>query len=299
MMIHQARAEHGISMERFYAYMGISRQGAKQGIASCQEEKAMMTEIEVLVTNYRLKKDRRAGSRSLFYNLGIKQLYNIGVTKFERLMSCNGLCLLPLQIRIITTTSSLQSWNYSNLTSGLEIQNINELVVGDLTYIDYGKVRYYLFCLTDVYSGRIVGHCISTRMRSIEAMIAFNMWINLRGIDNLKLCIHHTDGGSQYFSEIYLTALQKLGVQVSVAKNCLQNGYAEQRNGLMKYHLLPTINSCEENNFIRAVDQVIACYNDERKQKALNWKSPIEYENFIATLETRPSMKLYETENGQ
>jgi transposase InsO family protein len=293
MMIHQAREKHKISMERFYSHMGISRQGAKQGIAAYQKEKEMMGEIEVLVKDYRLEKDRRAGSRSVFYNLGIKQLYSIGVTKFEGLMSRYGLCLLPLQTRIITTKSTLQSWNYRNLTSGLELQSINKLVVGDLTYINLGKARYYLFCLTDVYSGRIVGYSLSTRMRSEDAMVALNMWMILRGMQNLFLCIHHTDGGGQYFSKIYLKALRKLGVRVSVAKNCLQNGYAEQRNGLIKHHLIPTISSVKEKNLHQGIAQVIEYYNAERKQEALGWKSPVEFENYIATLGVRPTMQLY------
>jgi transposase InsO family protein len=294
MKIHKARGEHEVRMERFYKYMGMSRQGAKQGIASFQKEKTMMGEIEVLVTNYRLKKDRRAGSRTLFYNLGIKVLYGIGVTRFEGLMSKYGLSLHPLQTRIITTKSSLQSWNYRNLTSGLELQSINKLVVGDLTYINWGKKRYYLFCLTDVYSGRIVGYSLSTRMRSEDAMIALNMWMILRGMQNLLLCIHHTDGGGQYFSKIYLKALRKLGVRVSVAKNCLQNGYAEQRNGLIKHHLIPTISSVKEKHLHKGMGQVIEYYNAERKQAALGWKSPVEFEKYIATLEVRPTMQLYQ-----
>jgi putative transposase len=294
MMVQQARSEHSIEMERFYRYLGISRQGAHQGIESCKREKEMMAEIEHLVREYRLTKDRRAGSRSLFYNLGIKEAYHIGVTKFERLMSRYDQCLLPLHVRITTTTSCMQSWNYPNLTEGLKIQSINELVVGDLTYIVYGKDRYYLFCLTDVYSGRIVGHCFSNRMRSIEAKIALDRWIYLRGKQKMINCIHHTDGGSQYFSSIYLTTLQDLGVQVSVAKNCLQNGYAEQRNGLFKHHLLPTIKAGKKQSLEKEIESSIKYYNFERKQEGFNWRSPVEYERYTATLEARPMMVLYQ-----
>jgi putative transposase len=293
MELYQARAKHGIIMERFYRYIGISRQGAMQGIASYTRERSMMGEIERLASDYRANKDRRAGSRSLFYNLDIQKGYGIGVTKFERLMSRYNLCLLPLHVRIITTQSSRQSWNYENLTQGLEIHKINELVVGDLTYITYGKDRYYLFCLTDVRSGRIVGHSISIRMRSEDAQIALDKWIVLRGEQCIKKCIHHTDGGKQYFSHRYLSILEDLGVQVSVAKNCLQNGYAEQRNGLIKHHLLPTVKSGKSEYLAREIDRCIEYYNRDRKQEGLNWKSPVEYELYLDRAEAKP-MKLHQ-----
>jgi transposase InsO family protein len=254
-----------------------------------------MEEIEEMVTAYRLEKDRRGGSRSCYYNLLIKEKFDLGVTKFEQLMSEYKLTLAPLNIRIATTRSSLQSWNYENLTDGLEIQNINELVVGDLTYIIYGKDRYYLFCLTDVYSGRIVGHSFSTRMRSQEAKITLDRWITLRGADNVKSCIHHTDGGGQYFSSLYLGELEALNIQVSVAKNCLQNGYAEQRNGLFKHHLLPTVNKVKAHPeyLSKEIDNCIDFYNNERMQEALHWKSPVNYECYLQTTNLRPVMKLH------
>lgn len=269
---------HGIAMERFYEYFGISRQGFDKASRKLNEELEMMNIITKSVHQYRLKFDRRAGSRSLFYNMNIKDIYGIGVTKFEQLMSKYGLTLLPIRTRVITTQSSLQSWNYPNLCNGLIVNQINQIVVGDLTYIAIGKNRYYMFCLIDVFSARIVGFCISERMRSKEAMSALFMWIKLRGKDNLFNCIHHTDGGTQYFAAKYLEHMTNTNLQISVARNCLQNGYAEQKNGLLKHHLIPTINSSSTSGIVKAVQEIIYFYNYHRKQQPLGWKSPVEFE---------------------
>lgn len=294
MRLRIKQTEHGIAMEGFYGLAGISRQGLHKGIKAYEAERKMMTLVKASTDTYRREKDRRAGSRSVFHNLDIKRTQGIGVTKFEQLMSEYGLVLAPLRVRVITTQSSLQSWNYSNLTNGLEVLNINQLVVGDLTYIAWGKDKFYLFCLTDVYSGRIVGHCLSQRMRSIEAKIAFDKWIALRGKSALQGCIHHTDGGSQYFSATYLRALTELKVQISVAENCLQNGYAEQRNGFIKYHLLPTVEFKKGVNLCKEIERILNFYNLERKQAALKWKSPNEYEQLISALTTTPKLVLYD-----
>lgn len=281
---------HPFSMEQLYGYLGITRQGYFSAYGRRRQELAMMDEILHLVHEYRLKKDNRAGSRSLYYNLGIKEKYGLGVSKFERLMSAYGMTLLPLRTRIVTTRSSLQSWNYPDLTSGLKLTNINQLVVGDLTYIQMAQYRYYLFLLTDVFSARIVGHSVSTRMRAQEAYEAFCMWMALRKRKNLEACIHHTDGGSQYFSNLYIEAMNDARLNISVASNCLANGYAEQRNGLLKYHLIPTIAMTKGTTIKTQIDKIITIHNVQRKQKALGWKSPCEFERDLIN-GTTPSAK--------
>lgn len=299
MSLRQGREKHGIAMEGMYRYLGVNRQTVHKGIKSYTEEQEMMEKIGDLIGSYRREKDRRAGSRSLFYNLKVKKGFGIGVTKFEQLMSAHGLTLSPLQVRVITTQSSLQSWNYSNLIEGLEVQNINQLVVGDLTYIAYLKDRYYLFCLTDVYSARIVGHCFSTRMRSIEAQSALDKWSVLRGEKTLKGRIHHTDGGSQYFSRDYMAVLNERGIQISVGQNCLENGYAEQRNGLIKHYLIPTINTTSATYLTKEIDRIIDFYNHERKQESLGWRSPVEFEQYIRTLVEKPKRIIYKPKTDQ
>jgi putative transposase len=89
--IKGSQSVHRLAMERFYSHVGISRQGFYQAVHRRQEEQLLIKEIVRLVQRYRQKKDRRAGSRSLYNNLDIKTRFNLGVNKFEQLMSANGL----------------------------------------------------------------------------------------------------------------------------------------------------------------------------------------------------------------
>ncbi|MDZ7605674.1 MAG: IS3 family transposase [Cyclobacteriaceae bacterium] len=285
--------EHSIPMERFYRHVGISRQGFSKKAQRSRHEQCMIQELTGLVHGYRKKKDRRAGSRSLYANLGVKVKFDMGVTKFERLMSANGLSLAPLRTRVVTTRSSMQSWNYKNLINGLTLTGINQVVAGDITYIYHEGRRYYLFCLIDLYSARIVGHHIGPNMRAEDAKQALDQWVRLRKKETLKNCIHHTDGGGQYFSGLYLSELGQLKVRISRAENCLKNGYAEQRNGLIKYHLLPTIQADSESKFSQEISRIIRLYNQERKQEGLGWLSPVGFEKKIAGLCIKPERNLY------
>lgn len=280
-------------MEDLYHYCSISRQGYFQARLRYEQELQMMEAILKIVRSYRVRKDARAGSRSLHQNLNIKSQFGLGINKFEQLMSAYRGSLMPLRTRIITTKSCPRSKRYLNLANGLVISNINELVVGDLTYLVIGKSRYYLFCLTDVYSCRIVGYCLSQRMRATEAYEALRQWWRLRGEDALVECCHHTDGGSQYFSNLYLRQMEKMKLCISVVRNCLENGYAEQRNGLIKHHLLPTLKGFSTSNLQKEFEKLIYFYNHERKQEGLDWRSPVAHEAYIKTLADRPKKKLY------
>lgn len=199
-------------------------------------------------------------------------------------MSAYGLTLLPLRTRVVTTQSSLQSWNYSNLANGLKVNGINQIVAGDLTYIYIGGSLFYLFCLTDLYSYRIVGYCVSERQRAKDAKIALVAWYDLRGYQAVKGCVHHTDGGSQFFSRLYLKELTDKEVRPSVAQNCLQNGYAEQKNSLLKNHLIPTVDTQNLKQLQLELLRIVTFYNHERKQQALGWRTPVEYEAYIESL---------------
>lgn len=239
----------------------------------------MITSIREQVSNYRQYKDRRAGSRSLYYNLNIKGAYNLGVTKFEQLMSKHRLIMRHIRIKIVTTRSDFSSWNYRNEVKGLFINKINQVVAGDLTYVYYGRNLYYLFCLTDLWSMRIVGYHIDKRMRSSEAICALHMAIRTRTTEGLADCIHHTDGGSQYFSKIYLSISRSNFKKIRVSKTCLENGYAEQKNSMLKNHLIPTIQATSLQEFRRELDSSIEFYNEKRKQENLGWRSPVEFES--------------------
>ncbi|MBK9023483.1 MAG: hypothetical protein IPL69_05795 [Saprospiraceae bacterium] len=52
-----------------------------------------------------------------------------------------------------------------------------------------------------------------------EQAVASLKSISIRGAQNLKFAIHHTDNGSQYEALIYLMLLNELGMQISISKS--------------------------------------------------------------------------------
>lgn len=266
-------------MQVFYARVGVTRQAHQQWLRSHLSQKIIISKIREEVIFYRSNFDFRAGSRMLFYNLKIKERYDIGVNKFEQLLSSEGLSLPVNRVRVITTRSSMQSWNYNNLTFGLKIYEINKVFVGDITYVFHNGGRYFFFSYIDVYSGRIIGWSFDNNMKAERALETLQMATECRGMIAFFDAINHTDGGGQYYSRLYLERASILGLRMSRARNCLENGNAEQFNGYFKHHILPLVKSKTLGGMKKEIATLLHHYNFERKQEKLGWLSPVEFEN--------------------
>ncbi len=71
----------------------------------------------------------------------------------------------------------------------------NELWLADITEHWTGEGKLYVCAIKDVYSNRIVGYSIDSRMKSRLAVAALNHAVARRG--NVAGCVLHTDRGSQ------------------------------------------------------------------------------------------------------
>lgn len=56
-----------------------------------------------------------------------------------------------------TTDSDHSFWVYPNLTGNLDVTNINQLFVADITYIRLVKEFVYLAVILDVFSRKCIG----------------------------------------------------------------------------------------------------------------------------------------------
>ena len=69
--IHSNRSIHVVRMERLYKFYDITRHGFHSARKRLLDEIRMMDSISIQIRKYRLTKDRRAGSRFLYYNLRV------------------------------------------------------------------------------------------------------------------------------------------------------------------------------------------------------------------------------------
>jgi transposase InsO family protein len=100
----------------------------------------------------------------------------------------------------------------------------NQLWIGDITEHWTGEGKLYLCAFKDVYSNRIVGYSMDSRMKSSLAVAALNNAVARRG--DVAGCIVHTDRGSQFRSRKFVRALGRHAMVGSMGRvgACLLTG---------------------------------------------------------------------------
>jgi transposase InsO family protein len=100
----------------------------------------------------------------------------------------------------------------------------NQLWVGDITEHWTGEGKLYMCAFKDVYSNRIVGYSVDSRMKSRLAVAALNNAVARRG--DVAGCVVHTDRGSQFRSRKFVRALNRHGMVGSMGRvgACLLTG---------------------------------------------------------------------------
>ena len=239
----------------------------------------------------------KMGCRSLYYSIKSSGAsMPMGVNAFERLMSREGLTVRRIKRSIPMTSDGKGRKTYTNLTNGLILNGINQLVVADITHIRIEDQWHYLFCLKDVYSQRLISLTPSKDMRAEKAVATLQDLVKIRGKSSLKGCIHHSDNGSQYDAFIFLDRLSSLEMEVSRAENCIENGSSEQMHHITKnMYIKPAyVNSFEQLQ--QVCKRVKSLINHERAVKQLGYKTVVQFEQWIASIpeEERPEKILYD-----
>ena len=286
-------------MESLHRWLRTSRQRHRRLEARQKARADLKREIKSILIEHR-GDHARDGSRQTYYGSKVKEKLGIGVTKFERLVSELGMTIKPLKHRINLSERSVLSQRFENLTNGLKLSKINQLIVGDLTENTINGKKWYLFLLTDVYSGYLVGLSGGTRMTAEIALEALNQYFELRGNVKYPGTIHHTDGGAQYFSNLYIGRLKEANMQISVAGNCLENGHAEQRNDTIKNRYLRYMDTSSEAAFQKSLIKIRYLINHKRIQMRRNKMTPVAFERWVLSLpeEERPRYELHDFEHG-
>ena len=191
------------------------------------------------------------------------------------LLRDNGL-LVRRKMRRKPLTTDSRHWmkKYPDLTKGVVLYRADELWVSDITYIHLpGKTFGYLSLVTDAYSRKIVGFCMSYSLSAAGPLSALEM--ALKGRTGTAPLIHHSDRGSQYCSDRYVNLLTSSSVNVSMTQsgNPKDNAIAERVNGILKQELLmevyPNIKEARQ-----AVKIAIDIYNRIRPHSSLDMMTP-------------------------
>jgi len=183
--------------------------------------------------------------------------------------------------RFVVTTDSDHSWRvYPNLACRMVVSDINQLWVADITYVRLQQEFIYLAVILDVYPRRVIGWKLSRRLERGVATQALEMALaERRPAPGL---VHHSDRGVQYASGDYVKRLESCGITISMSRpgNPWDNAWAES---FIKTLKVEEVNGRRYLDFDHAktcigtfIEEV---YNQQRMHSALNYDSPVEFEN--------------------
>ncbi|WP_460850419.1 IS3 family transposase, partial [Nocardioides ultimimeridianus] len=155
----------------------------------------------------------------------------------------------------------------------------NELWLTDITEHRTGEGKLYLCAVKDVYSNRIVGYSIDSRMKSRLAVAALNNAVARRG--DVAGCIVHSDRGSQFRSRKFVHAINRHSLVGSMGRvgACGDNAAMESFFSLLQKNVLDRRSwATREELRIAIVTWIERTYHRRRRQDALGRLTPIEYE---------------------
>ena len=265
-----------MSVDAICALFGKTRQAYYQRLGYQYQEAAEESIILDLIAE--LRKDMgRMGGRKLWHEINETHPKMISRDKLFDILDKYHLKVHSRKRTVRTTWSESWLHRFPNLVKGLILTAANQVWVSDITYIETKAGFVYLHLVTDAYSKKIMGWCLSPSLHADATISALQMAIRNAGGD-LKGLIHHSDRGCQYCCEKYVKLLQDNGIEISMTQDGdpRDNAIAERVNGILKTEWLYDDHFIGFEDAYRRVAEVINLYNNKRPHLSLNYKTPAE-----------------------
>jgi len=166
----------------------------------------------------------------------------------------------------------------------------NQLWLTDVTEHRTAEGKLYMCAIKDVFSGRIVGYSIDSRMKARLAVQALQNAVARRG--DVAGCIVHSDRGSQFRSRKFVHALNRHGLVGSMGKvgAAGDNAAMESFFALLQKNVLDRRSWTTRDELrIAIVTWTERTYHRRRRQARLGRLTPIEYETMMKPAVTLPA----------
>jgi putative transposase len=179
-------------------------------------------------------------------------------------------------------TSSV--WIAPNVLAGqFQTEEANQVWVADITYVNTKKGWLYLAVVMDLYSRRIIGWSMSSRITSQVSLDALHMAL-LKRNPKPDTLLHHSDRGIHYANKSYQQLLMRRGINSSMSRRgvCHDNAVMESFFHSLKVERVLSQNYQSQREAQRDLFEYIEIfYNQNRRHSSLGYVSPAEYEQTL------------------
>jgi putative transposase len=206
----------------------------------------------------------------------------VGKKRVARLMREAGLRGVSRRKRPATTVRSPVGAPVPDLIErDFTTSRPNELWVADITYVPTAVGFLYVSVVIDAFSRRVVGWAMANHLRKELVVGALEMALGQRSPESDL--IHHSDRGSQYTSIAFGKRCKKAGVRPSMGSCCYDNALCESFFATLECELVEREQFTSRAEARMAIFEFIeGWYNPRRRHSALDYESPIRYEQHHA-----------------
>lgn len=203
-----------------------------------------------------------------------------GKKRIARLMRAEGLkAKRPKRFKATTDSRHALPVAANHLGRQFQVHQPNTHWASDITYIPTQEGWLYVAIILDLYSRRVVGWAMQSRMTVELVQNALEMALSQRCVETGLLL--HSDRGSQYAATDYQALLNAHGILCSMSRkgNCWDNAVAESFFRTLKtelvYHQRYTTRAQAKQSIFEYIE---VFYNRLRRHSHLNYQTPAEFE---------------------
>jgi putative transposase len=267
--------------------MGVSRSGYYYYQKTVADRSIDPVHQEMLdwVRKIAVASDYSYGSRRMRKALNALG-YPVGRDKARNLMKEAQVQVRQRKKYKVTTDSKHHHPVFENLLSRqFDVPGPDQVYASDITYVWTREGWLYLAVVMDLFSRKVVGWSMSSRMKAQLVCDALRMAIwRRRPRGGL---IHHSDRGSQYASNAFRRLLKVNGFRGSMSRkgDCWDNAVVESFFGSLKQERVQWRNYQTRNEAQQDILNYISMfYNSHRLHSYLGYVSPNDFENQLAEL---------------
>ncbi len=265
----------GVNRAAYYKWLGGKSYGLK-------EKKAVVSHLVASVFE---EHEQRYGSRRIEAELKARGI-EAGRWQIRSRMAEQGLkAIQPRSFVPKTTQTNPNLLRSENLLLQMDkVNRVNWVWVGDITYLPLVNGGWaYLATWMDLFSRLIAGWKIDLSLNAELVIRSFEKAM-IRRQPPSGLIIH-SDGGGQYMDREFrkMLALNNCRQSMTRVDNHYDNAFAESLFSRFKAELLRNrpFESLEQAQD-RIFEYIEAYYNRKRRHSALNYKSPENFELYMA-----------------
>ena len=212
----------------------------------------------------------------------VTQGISVGRRRVERLMRLAG--LRGRMIRIYRPNPRLHRFyeQYPNHLWKRQAKRLDQVWVGDVTYLSVAGRWRYLAVVLDQCSRRVLGWSLAPRRGSHLTRKAFDLAARRRR--PAPGLIFHSDRGSEYAGTGLGDRLRAMGVRQSMTRGGCpsDNPHAESFFHSLKAEAVHGTQFVDDAALRRCLTSYVAYYNQRRLHSSLGYRSPVEYERDVA-----------------